>query len=232
LKIFDKNSITDIFFDLDHTLWDFEKNSELTFKKIFNSIGIKISLNNFLEIYKPINHKFWKLYRENKISRDKLRHERLKITFLKLNFKIDNNQIVKISEMYINYLSSFSFLYEGAFDLLDYLNKKYSLHIISNGFEEVQRQKIKNSGLKKYFDNIFTSERVGYKKPDIKIFDYALKKVNIKPHSSVMIGDSKEADIIGALNVGINAIHFNSHNEPLHELCIIVKSLKEIKFFL
>ena len=66
--------------------------------------------------------------------------------FLKLNFKIDNNQIVKISEMYINYLSSFSFLYEGAFDLLDYLNKKYSLHIISNGFEDVQKRKIKNSG--------------------------------------------------------------------------------------
>ena len=232
MKIFNKNKITDIFFDLDHTLWDFEKNSELTFKNIFNSIGIKISLNNFLELYRPINHRFWKLYRENKISRDQLRYERLKITFLKLNFKIDDNQIVKISEMYINYLSSFSFLYEGAFDLLDYLNKKYSLHIISNGFEEVQRQKIKNSGLKKYFDNIFTSDGVGYKKPDIKIFDYALKKVNIKPHSSVMIGDSKEVDIIGALNVGINAIHFNSHDEPSHELCVIVKSLKEINNFL
>ena len=232
MKIFDKNKITDIFFDLDHTLWDFEKNSELTFKKIFNLIEIKTSLNNFLEIYRPINHKYWKLYRENKISRDQLRYQRLKTTVLKLKIKIDNDQIFKISEMYLKYLSSFCFLNEGAFDLLDFLSKKYSLHIISNGFENVQKQKINNSGLNKYFDNIFTSEGVGYKKPNLKIFDYVLKKVNIKPWSSVMIGDSREADIKGALNAGFNAIHFNSHNEPIHELCVIVRSLKEIKNYL
>jgi len=232
LRVFDKNKITDIFFDLDHTLWDFEKNSELTFKKIFNLLNIKISLNNFLRIYSPINHKFWKLYRENKISRDKLRYERLKSTFLKLNFKIDDDQIVEISEMYLKYLSGFSFLNEGSYDLLGFLNKKYSLHILSNGFEDVQKQKIKNSGLDKYFQNIFTSEGVGYKKPNPEIFNYVLKKVNKKPWSSLMIGDSKEADIIGALNFGLNAIHFNSQNEPKHDLCIIVKDLKEIKSYL
>ena len=232
MKGFDKNKITDIFFDLDHTLWDFEKNSELTFKKIFNLLNIKISLNNFLRIYSPINHKFWKLYRENKISRDKLRYERLKLTFSKLNFKINDNQIIEISDMYLKYLSDFSFLHQGSLDLLDFLNKKYSLHIISNGFEDVQKRKIKNSGLKKYFNYIFTSEGVGYKKPNPEIFDYVLNELSIKPWSSVMIGDSKEADIIGALSFGLNAIHFNSNNETTHDLCIIVRSLKEIKNYL
>lgn len=231
LKTFDKNKISDIFFDLDHTLWDFEKNSELTFKKIFYLMNLKISLNDFLELYRPINHKYWKLYRENKISHYDLRYQRFKLTFLKLNYKIDYSQIIKISDLYIKYLSSFSFLFFGAIDLLDNLIIKYNLHIISNGFENVQKLKIKNSGLDKYFDNIFTSEHIGYKKPDYKIFNYALNKVNVKPESSVMIGDSKEADITGALNVGINAIHFNSNNESLHDLCIIVESLKEIKKF-
>ena len=232
MKGFDKNKITDIFFDLDHTLWDFEKNSELTFKKIFNLLNMKISLNNFLRIYSPINHKFWKLYRENKISRDKLRYERLKLTFVKLNFKIDDDQIVEISEMYLKYLSGFSFLHEGSLNLLDFLNNKYSLHILSNGFEDVQNRKIRNSGLYKYFQNIFTSEEVGYKKPNPEIFDYVLKKIKKPSWSSLMIGDSKEADIIGALNFGLNAIHFNSQNEPKHDLCIIVKDLKEIKSYL
>ena len=232
MRIFDKNRITDVFFDLDHTLWDFEKNSLLTFKKIFNSLDIKISLSNFIKTYRPINLEFWKLFRENKISRDELRNERLRLTFLKLNVKIDDHQIVKISDMYLKYLTSFSFLHEGTFDLLNFLKKKYSLHIISNGFEDIQKRKVKNSGLYKFFDNIFTSEGIGYKKPNPKIFHFVLNKVNIKPVSAVMIGDSKEADIIGALNIGLNAIHFNSNNEKNHDLCIIVRSLKEIKNYL
>ena len=232
MRIFDKNKITDVFFDLDHTLWDFEKNSLLTFKKIFNTLDIKISLSNFIKTYRPINLEFWKLFRENKISRDELRNERLRLTFLKLNVKIHDHQIVKISDMYFNYLSDFSFLHEGTFDLLNFLKKKYSLHIISNGFEDIQKRKVKNSGLYKFFDNIFTSEGIGYKKPNSKIFEFVLNEVNIKPVSAVMIGDSKEADIIGALNFGLNAIHFNSNNENTHDLCIIVKSLKEIKNYL
>ena len=232
MRVFDKNKITDIFFDLDHTLWDFEKNSELTFEKIFMLLKIKISLRDFLRIYSPINHKFWKLYRENKISRNQLRFDRLKLTFFELNIKIDDNMIIKISEMYLKYLSDFTLLHKGAFDLLDFLKKKYNLHILSNGFEDVQKRKIKNSGLYKYFDNIYTSELIGYKKPNPKIFHFALNKVNIKPFSAVMIGDSKEADILGALNIGLNAIHFNSNNEKTHDLCVIVRSLKEIKNYL
>ena len=232
MRVFDKNKITDIFFDLDHTLWDFEKNSELTFEKIFMLLKIKISLSDFLRIYSPINHKFWKLYRENKISRNQLRFDRLKLTFVELNIKIDDDMIIEISEMYLKYLSDFTLLHKGAFDLLDFLKKKYNLHIISNGFEDVQKRKIKNSGLYKYFDNIYTSELVGYKKPNPNIFSIVLNNLNIKPYSGLMIGDCKEADIIGALNFGLNAIHFNSNNENTHDLCIIVKSLKEIKNYL
>jgi len=232
LKGFDKNKITDIFFDLDHTLWDFEKNSELTFKKIFNLLNIEISLNNFFKIYSPINHKLWKLYRENKISRHQLRFDRLKATFIKLKIKIDDDMIIKISEMYLKFLSDFTFLHKGALDTLSFLKKKYNLHIISNGFEDVQKRKIKNSGLNKYFDNIYTSEAVGYKKPNPNIFKFILNNLNIEPCSGLMIGDSKEADIIGALNFGLSAIHFNSQNEPIHNLCLIIKDLKEIKSYL
>ena len=232
LKGFDKNKITDIFFDLDHTLWDFEKNSELTFKKIFNLLNIEISLNNFFKIYSPINHKLWKLYRENKISRHQLRFDRLKVTFIKLRIKIDDDMIIKISEMYLKFLSDFTFLHKGALDTLSFLKKKYNLHIISNGFEDVQKRKIKNSGLHKYFDNIYTSEAVGYKKPNPNIFKFILNNLNIEPCSGLMIGDSKEADIIGALNFGLSAIHFNSQNEPIHNLCLIIKDLREIKSYL
>ena len=146
MRVFDKNKITDIFFDLDHTLWDFEKNSELTFEKIFMLLKIKISLSDFLRIYSPINHKFWKLYRDNKISRNQLRFDRLKLTFVELNIKIDDDMIIEISEMYLKYLSDFTLLHKGAFDLLDFLKKKYNLHIISNGFEDVQKKKNKERG--------------------------------------------------------------------------------------
>tara|TARA_B100000965_G_scaffold404052_1_gene433726 strand:+ start:2482 stop:3174 length:693 start_codon:yes stop_codon:yes gene_type:complete len=222
-------NITDIFFDLDHTLWDFEKNSSLTFQYLLNKYNIKIDLNKFLKIYIPINFSYWKLYRDEKITKKFLRHNRLKTAFEKLNLKVDSKTIDNISEDYVISLPKNNFLVNNTIDILDYLYDKYKLHIITNGFTEVQNKKIRNSKLDKYFTNIIDSETVGVKKPYPKIYHYALKSSNVLPQNSLMIGDNLEADILGAINAGINAIHFNNNNEPLHDHCLIINELIDLK---
>ena len=228
----DKNQISNVFFDLDYTLWDFKKNSDLTFEKIFDQLKINLNLSRFLAAYEGINLYYWKLHRENKISQKELRHKRLTKTFEAIDFAFDSNKIELISDLYILNLSTFSNLFEGAITLLDGLKSKYHLHIITNGYEEIQNHKIKNSGLTSYFENVFTAEKVGYKKPNPIIFEYALDHSQANAQSSVMIGDSLDADVMGAINVGMQAIHFNSHNEPLHDHCPIVNHLDEISALL
>ena len=224
----DSNVITDIFFDLDHTLWDFEKNSALTFDLIFNKLNFSLDCEKFLMHYVPINHACWKLYRENKIDQKELRLRRLSETFYALNRVVSNEQIEVISDLYIENLSSFTHLFDGTHELLENLKQKYKLHIITNGFEQVQHFKISNSGLAPYFEHTFTAEKIGYKKPHPQIFQQALQKAQVIPENALMIGDSLEADISGALHLGMQAIHFNSHNEPEHTKCPIVYSLSEI----
>ena len=223
------HSVTDIFFDLDHTLWDFEKNSGLAFNEIFIELNFPFSLDVFLKLYNPINHAQWKLYRENKITQDDLRFNRLNKTFEKLNYSASTDLIENISEKYIIYLSTFPHLFEGAIELLEGLKNRFRLHIITNGFDKVQQFKIKNSGIESFFEFVFTAEKVGFKKPHPEIFIQSLKTVNTTAEASIMIGDSFEADILGALNQGMQAIHFNSHNEEVHTKCPIVYSLAELK---
>ena len=223
------HSVTDIFFDLDHTLWDFEKNSGLAFNEIFIELNFPFSLDVFLKLYNPINHAQWKLYRENKITQEDLRFNRLNMTFEKLNYSASIGLIDKISEQYITYLSTFPHLFEGAIELLEVLKNRFRLHIITNGFDKVQQFKIENSGIESFFEFVFTAEKVGFKKPHPEIFIESLKTVNTTAEASIMIGDSFEADILGALNQGMQAIHFNSHNEEIHDKCPIVYSLAELK---
>ena len=223
------HSVTDIFFDLDHTLWDFEKKSGLAFNEIFIELNFPFSLDVFLKFYNPINHAQWKLYRENKITQEDLRFNRLNKTFEKLNYSTSIGLIDKISEQYITYLSTFPHLFEGAIELLEALKSRFRLHIITNGFDKVQQFKIENSGIKSFFEFVFTAEKVGFKKPHPEIFIQSLKTVNTTAEASIMIGDSFEADILGALNQGMQAIHFNSHNEEVHAKCPIVYSLAELK---
>jgi putative hydrolase of the HAD superfamily len=230
---FYRMEIKHIFFDLDHTLWDFEKNSNLTFEQLFKEHNIQLQLQDFLTEYSPINFNYWKLYREEKISKEKLRYGRLKDTFDKLNHVIDDSLINSLSEEYINILPSHNYLFDGTIELLDYLQPRYELHIITNGFEEVQDLKLEKSGIKKYFDKIITSESVGVKKPNPKVFEFALNKANATAQNSFMIGDNLEADIIGAINCGISSIHFNLHNEKFsNKKYISVSHLLEIKQYL
>ena len=223
-------NIKHIFFDLDHTLWNFEKNSALTFKFLLDKYNITIDLQKFLKVYMPINFSLWNLYRDDKITKEYLRHNRLKSTFEKLNIKIDSGLIDKISNDYVKHLPDNNFLLPNAISVLDYLFQKYKLHIITNGFTEVQNTKISNSNLSKYFTCIIDSETVGVKKPHSKIFNYAynISKAAYK-NECLMIGDNYQADVMGALNNGFKAIHLNSNNESYHENSIIITDLISLK---
>ena len=226
------NKITDVFFDLDHTLWDFDKNSGLTFEMIFESNDVAVKLNDFLKIYQPINLKYWKLYREEKVSKANLRYARLKETFDALSYTINDDIIHKLSNDYIEYLTTHNHIFDGTIEILEYLKPKYKLHIITNGFQEVQQNKLEKSKISHYFETITDSEMVGVKKPNPKMFDYALNLANIDKANGIMIGDNYEADILGAINMGLDAICFNYHKVTLDKNIKEVNHLLELKKFL
>lgn len=223
-------NIKHIFFDLDHTLWDFEKNSDLAFQEIFKKNKIDVKLTDFLKVYKPLNREFWKLYREEKITKKELRYQRLKKTFDAINYSIADDVIDLLAIEYIDALPLNNHLFEGTFEILDYLKPKYNLHIITNGFEEIQSKKMESSKISNYFETIVTSESVGVKKPNPKVFEFALQQANAKKENSIMIGDSVEADIYGALKVGMQVLHCNFENEIIDTKDFrSITSLKEIK---
>lgn len=226
------DGIKDVFFDLDHTLWDFDKNSALTFDKIFRMHNVAIDLEDFLNHYEAINLDYWKLYREEKIDKESLRYNRLDDTFKKISFQADSTLINKLSEDYITYLSSFNHLFSDALDILSYLQPKYQLHIITNGFQEAQESKLRNSKIHHFFKSVTDSEEVGVKKPNPIIFNHALKKVNASPKTSVMIGDNIEADIQGAIDFGMEAIHFNYLKTSIKHPVKQINNLNELKLFL
>ena len=224
--------VKDIFFDLDHTLWDFDKNSMLAFKRVFKKFKITIEFDAFLKIYEPINLEYWKKYREDKVSKENLRRGRLIDSFNFFDLIFTTEKIDEIADAYIQELPFDNHLFEGAVEILDYLILKYKLHIITNGFEEVQHKKLKNSGIDHYFSTVTTSEEVGVKKPNSKVFLTALNKANSLPTQSVMIGDSLEADILGANNIGMQTIFYNYRNESISKKIKSIDSLLEIKNYL
>ena len=226
------NNITHIFFDLDHTLWDFETNSDITFETIFKKHQVKVDTQKFLNYYRPINQNYWKLYRDDKISKEELRYGRLKDAFTKIKITVDDQLIDTLAVDYIDNLPLNNFLFEGAFEILDHLKPNYKMHIITNGFNLVQHKKIENSGLKKYFDKIITSEEAGVKKPNPYIFQYALQQANAVANESLMIGDNWEADIMGAKNAGLDVIYCNFNRESVSSSIKSVKNLMEIKQYL
>ena len=223
------SKITDVFFDLDHTLWDFDRNSALAFERVFKKHNIQLEVSKFIKEYEPINLIYWKKYREEIISKEELRCGRLIETFQIFKMKIPLASIDFMANSYIEELPIDNHLFSGTFEILDYLFAKYKLHIITNGFGEVQHLKLKNSGIEKYFNTITTSEEVGVKKPHPVIFETAMTKASVLPTHSIMIGDNVEADIEGARNSGMQTLFFNYKNERYNTLGLSVTELLQIK---
>jgi putative hydrolase of the HAD superfamily len=221
-----------LFFDLDHTIWDFDKNAEETLHELYLShkleqIGIH-SADQFIEIYTKNNHQLWAEYHTGRISKEDLRKTRFLKTFTEMGVSPDlipdcfENDYVTICPTKMN-------LFPYAHETLSYLHGKYTLHIISNGFRESTEMKISNTGLARYFDKVFISEIIGVNKPDRAIFQHALDATNASVSESMMIGDSVEADIRGAQDFGIKAIYFNpGRKEKPEDIDHEITSLSEL----
>lgn len=201
--------IEHVFFDLDRTLWDFESNSEVTLKELFIEFklteALGVSDDDFILEYKRINEMFWEDYRKGAIQKEFLRSGRFETT-LKFFGNADKEMAAAIGDLYISRSPLKTQLVEGSIEVLDYLKPKYQLHIITNGFEEVQNIKMKSAGLSPYFQNIITSESAGAKKPSRIIFNHAEGLTGALAHNSIMIGDHYDADIVGAIDSNWKAI--------------------------
>lgn len=221
-----------IFFDLDRTLWDFDAAAEVAFERIYEkyhlkSLGIP-SAHEFHEVYHPLNEQLWMLYREDKITKDYLNRTRFMQPLA--HYGIHDTALADhLSEDYVYWSPRIVRLVPGTMELLDYLKPKYHLHLITNGFQEVQHTKLSGSGLEPYFETLTVSEEVGVKKPNPEIFLYALRKANASPAESLMIGDEMAVDIDGARAAGIDQIFYNASGKTVEgERTFEVKSLKEI----
>ena len=200
---------THIFFDLDNTLWDFEKNSRNAMHVTFHQFKLDAAcdFNLFFETYTKHNHALWESYRKNEVAKKELTRLRFQNTFTEL--EMSGVEAIEMNNRYLHEMPKQKMLNDGTIDILNYLKKKrYHLNIITNGFKEVQRQKIETSGLKPFFDKIFISEEIKSPKPERGIFEYSIKSANAKKINSIMIGDDWEVDVLGAVNYGIDAIHY------------------------
>lgn len=204
-----------VFFDLDRTLWDFESNSASAMRELYSrydlpALGI-IDFDKFHERYKKFNDAYWIDYRDGKLEKELLRWIRFYKAFEQYGIQ-DESLSKKFAEAYIALAPTKDKLIEGVTEVLEILHEKYPLHIITNGFEEIQHIKLTSSRILHYFNTVINSESVGYKKPAREIFDYACKITDSQPHECIMIGDDYVADITGALNAGWDAIWLT--NEP------------------
>lgn len=224
--------IKDVFFDLDHTLWDFDKNSGLTFERIFSNKHPDIQIMDFIEKYVPINQACWKQFQYDQITHEELRYNRLKHSFDAISYAISDEEIEKIAVEYITFLPQNNHLFDGTIELLEYLKPNYNLHIITNGFAEVQFKKINSSKIGSYFQTITNSEMAGVKKPNPIIFDFAINLAKAKKANSIMIGDSLDADVQGALDAGLEAVFFNESNIEVEPHIKQINYLLELKKYL
>ena len=203
----------DLFFDLDHTLWDFETNSKETIQELYTThrlaeLGI-VDFDGFYATYSAHNHRLWDRYTKGFIKQEELRWKRVYLSLL--DFKVANEPLAReMSQAYLEILPNKKHLFPYTIEILDYLKQKdYKMHLITNGFESVQFKKIKNSGLENFFTEVITSEASNSLKPQKEIFEYALKNANASVEKSIMIGDNESADIQGGINIGMDTIFVN-----------------------
>ncbi len=236
-----KNSKTDtllkyehVFFDLDHTLWDFESNAKDSLEEIYAAFNLKSraieSFEQFYQTYSGHNAILWSRFEKGYITSEELKWRRMWRTLL--DFKIADEKLSKeMGEQYLQILPTRKKVFDYTFEILQYLKDKgYHLHLLTNGFEKTQRGKLASSRLSDYFEHIITSEISNSMKPRKEIFDYAMKETGSTTETSVMIGDNPDADIAGAMNVGMDCIFINRTGKEIRcESTYTIGHLKELE---
>jgi YjjG family noncanonical pyrimidine nucleotidase len=225
-----------LFFDLDHTLWDYDTNCVEAIEdlyEIFNleDLGIP-SAKTLSDQFFITNDRLWDLYDSRQITTQELRYRRFREIFDALN--ISGEHICdELNDAYLDISPQKPHLINGAREMLEYLKPKYKMHIITNGFDEIQGTKMTSSGINHFFENIITSQKCNFRKPEKGIFEYALNLTNSKINEALMIGDNLNTDILGAKNYGIDSIYFSpKHGIEKNIATKTIKHLVELKEFL
>ena len=225
-----------LFFDLDHTLWDFDSNAKATLQQLHIDLNLVDKgihdFDLFHKNYLKHNEALWARYRNGSIKQDELRLKRMWLTLL--DFQIaDEDLAQQLSELFLQLLPTRTILFPDTKEVLQYLTDKgYQLHLITNGFEKIQHEKLRSSSLTHFFKNVITSEGSNSLKPQKEIFEYALAKAKAQVQGSIMIGDTEDVDVLGAMNAGMDQVHVNYNNgvqdlEPTYTITTL-KELKEI----
>ncbi len=221
-----------IFFDLDHTLWDFEKNCAETLLELYDIHSLHrhkdFGADDFVKVYQNVNKALWKDFHAGKLDKGYIRSKRFILTFEALGLQ-QADVPMGLEEQFLQICPSKSHVLPHAHEVLTYLKQKYTLHIITNGFYDIQNIKLSAAKLENYFSEIINSESCGYMKPDKRIFEYTLERVGAKPQECLMVGDDLEADVLGARNAGIDQVFFNPEKE-LHteEISYEINSLRQL----
>ena len=225
-----------LFFDLDHTLWDFEKNSRESLADLYQAFSLHTwnisELSAFQQEFSIVNKRYWSLLESNQITHEELRRRRFRDTLINLGVEADEILGLKLNEAFLELLPQKSHLIEVAIEVLDFFSPNCELHILSNGWQHVQARKISSSNISHYFKEVITIERAEARKPDKKIFDYAIQAAGARLSESIMIGDNYEADILGAINAKMDSVFYNPDvfevtQKPTFEIRKLVE-LKEI----
>ncbi len=227
------NKYKHLFFDLDHTLWDFERSSEETLRELFDELKMheigSFTFADFLAHFHRIHHHLWDLFNLHLIDRQTIRKQRFELLREALGAP-PQPIFEQFNEAYIARCPKKPYLIPHAIEVLDYLKDHYHLHIISNGFDGIQRNKMESSGIYHYFSTIVTSETMGARKPSKEIFEFALKVSKATVADSIMIGDSLMADIAGANNAGLDTIFYNPAKAVhQHKITFEISCLSQIK---
>ncbi len=207
-------SIQHLFFDLDRTIWDYETNCRETLDDLHDtylSNAVQEDKDTFAQIFKFENTLLWDAFTANKIDKEYLRQNRFLNTIKRLGLN-DSELALTLEDAYIEVTPAKRRLLPGALNTLTELSKRYTLHIITNGFEDVQNFKLINCGIRDFFQVVITSDGAQARKPNLEIFEYSLLKAGAEKHNSMMIGDDPEVDIVGAQNAGWDAILVNTMN--------------------
>ena len=225
------HQIKHLFFDLDHTLWDYDRNSAIALTQLHKTFALEkiglFPLEKFIDSFHKANLKVWDLFGENSINRHQLRHKRLELVFE--DFGLENQILHNFHDQYYQICSRSIHLVDGTIEVLEQLKPHFELHIVTNGFDDGQYNKLEYSGLNKYFKTVTTSEAAGSKKPEKEYFEFALNKAKAIKENSILIGDGLRTDVAGSIQFGLDVIWFNDSDKisPFPNI-MEIKSLREL----